>query len=114
VLPHVDWVGLDVKALPEDYDALTTRPGSGAAAWRSLALLLERGIALEVRITVDAGHFPPDRLDALLDRLRDAGVRQVVLQPCRDRQGRACVDAALLAGTSAKHQRAFRGLSVRG
>jgi len=114
VLPHVDWVGLDVKALPEDYDALTTRPGSGAAAWRSLALLLESGVAHEVRITVDADHFPPDRLHALLDRLRNTGARQVVLQPCRDRQGHACIDSALLAGASATHRPAFRSLSVRG
>lgn len=114
VLPHVDWVGLDVKALPEDYDALTTRPGSGAAAWRSLALLLASGVAHEVRITVDAERLPAGRLDALLDRLGEAGAAEVVLQPCRDRKGRACVDAALLAGASVEHRRAFRGLSVRG
>ncbi|MCU0767807.1 MAG: anaerobic ribonucleoside-triphosphate reductase activating protein [Gammaproteobacteria bacterium] len=114
VLPHVDWVGLDVKALPADYDALTTRRGSGVAAWRSLELLLAHGIPHEVRVTVDAAQFPADRLDALLDRLRDAGTPEVVLQPCRDRQGHACVDAALLEGATRAHHHAFRGISVRG
>lgn len=113
-LPHADWVGLDVKALPEDYDALTTRPRSGVGAWRSLSLLVASGVAHEVRVTVDAEHLPAERLDALLDRLREAGARQVVLQPCRDRHGRAGVDAALLTGAAAAHQQAFRGLSIRG
>ena len=33
-LPEVDWVGLDIKACPDDYDLVTGRPNSASMAWR--------------------------------------------------------------------------------
>lgn len=81
LLPLLDWVGLDIKARPEHYPALTGVPGSGEAAWASLALLQSSGVELQVRTTV-----PPDwsaaRLEALLDALAAAGVPHPSLQKC--------------------------------
>ena len=51
VLPLVDWVGLDIKDLPEHYPALTGTPGSGDRAWKSLELLQASGVPFEVRTT---------------------------------------------------------------
>lgn len=39
-LPHTDWVGIDVKAMPDDY-AAATGFGAGAKAWQSLDAVLE-------------------------------------------------------------------------
>jgi pyruvate formate lyase activating enzyme len=82
-LPWLDWVGLDIKALPEDYPAITGIPGSGDRAWASLALLLHAGVSMEVRTTPLPGLDDPHYLDALVRRLADAGVRDYVVQGCR-------------------------------
>lgn len=81
LLPLIDWVGLDIKALPDDYSALTGVPDSGERAWSSLALLVESGVSLEVRTTLMPG-WTPDYVRALSHRLATTGVRRYVLQAC--------------------------------
>jgi pyruvate formate lyase activating enzyme len=83
LLPLVDWIGLDIKALPEDYPLVTAVPGSGDKAWQSLHLLLEAGVDLEVRTTPMPGLDAPAYLDQLSQRLAAAGVRSWALQQCR-------------------------------
>lgn len=95
VLPLLDWVGLDIKALPEDYFALTGVKGSGENAWQSLSLLQAAGIPFDVRITVHDALLPPEQLDRLLARLRAAGVLFPVLQRCRHEH---VLDPSLLPG----------------
>jgi pyruvate formate lyase activating enzyme len=80
VLPQVDWVGLDIKTLPEHYPGLTSVPASGEAAWESLSRVLGSGVPYEVRVTIDPDLLPPDRLDRLLRRLARTGVRYLALQ----------------------------------
>ena len=48
----VDWVGLDIKALVEDYPSLTGVTNSGESAWRSARLLAASGVAHEIRTTL--------------------------------------------------------------
>jgi pyruvate formate lyase activating enzyme len=84
LLPLVDWVGVDIKALPEDYPLVTGVPGSGERAWQSLSLLLEAGVDLEVRTTPMPGLDDPAYIERLSQRLADAGVRRWVLQQCRE------------------------------
>lgn len=52
----VDWVGLDIKALPgQAYDLLAGRTHAGEKAWESLKILVNSQISdYEVRLTVDA------------------------------------------------------------
>jgi len=83
LLPFIDWVGLDIKALPADYSAITRIPDSGTRAWESLALLLDAGIDLQVRTTVLPGWRDEQDIRPLADRLAALGVRNHVLQPCR-------------------------------
>jgi pyruvate formate lyase activating enzyme len=103
LLPRLDWVGLDIKALPEDYRALTGAPDAGERAWRSLHLLLASGIPLEVRTTLvppgetfREGHSNPGddgdghfhfQVTTLMYRLATAGVQHYALQIIRDRSG---------------------------
>jgi pyruvate formate lyase activating enzyme len=79
----IDWVGLDIKALPEGYPAITGAAGSGERAWESLRFLLAAGVPLEVRTTPLPGHDGPADLKPLVDRLTGLGVREHRIQRCR-------------------------------
>jgi pyruvate formate lyase activating enzyme len=83
LLPLLDWVGLDIKAPPHRYDAITATPGSGARAWAGLDALLAHGGAHECRTTWHAGLFGVDELMALAQALAARGVRHWALQECR-------------------------------
>jgi pyruvate formate lyase activating enzyme len=79
----LDWVGLDIKALPEGYPAITGVADSGERAWESLRILLGAGIRIEVRTTVLPGWTLEDPLGPLMERLAAAGVGDYALQGCR-------------------------------
>ena len=86
VLPLVDWVGFDVKALAEDTALITGVRGSGAANWRSLELLLASGVDYECRTTVHWHLLDCHKLLTLAQRLRAAGVERHVAQCVRTEQ----------------------------
>ena len=60
-LPHTDWVGIDVKAMPDDY-AAATGFGAGAKAWQSLDAVLEAS-AERARPALAAEAADADRVD---------------------------------------------------
>jgi anaerobic ribonucleoside-triphosphate reductase activating protein len=78
-----DWVGFDVKALAEDGPMITGVPGSGKANWRSLELLLARGVDYECRTTVHWHLLQPTRLLLLGQRLQALGVKRFAVQMVR-------------------------------
>lgn len=88
LLPWLDWVGLDIKALPEGYPAITGVPGSGERAWTSLHQLLQAGLPLEVRTTLMPGWDFDHDIRPLMDRLAAVGVTHYVLQTMRARLAR--------------------------
>jgi pyruvate formate lyase activating enzyme len=83
VLPLCEWVGLDIKALPGLYAAVTGVRTSGVKAYESLRIVLDSGVDHEVRITVDPSLHSREHVETLVSRLRDAGVRSVALQQAR-------------------------------
>jgi pyruvate formate lyase activating enzyme len=83
VLPLVDWVGLDIKALPDAYPEVTGVSGSGERAWASLRLLLASGVPYEVRTTPMPGRDRPSDLQPLAGRLAEVGVQGHRIQTCR-------------------------------
>lgn len=96
-LPHADWVGLDVKALPDDYARVTGRAAAGERAWRSLALVLaahrdragtRHPLDYEVRTTVHPAAFDDEGVRRLGHRLADAGVETWSVQRFRDEGAR--------------------------
>ena len=101
VLPLVDWVGFDVKALAEDTALITGIRGSGAANWRSLELLLASGVDYECRTTVHWHLLDCLELWTLARRLRVAGVERYVVQCVRTAQ---MWDANLPAAPEPLHQ----------
>ncbi|MCB1775660.1 MAG: anaerobic ribonucleoside-triphosphate reductase activating protein [Gammaproteobacteria bacterium] len=83
LLPYIDWVGLDIKAHPEDYGVLTGIAGSGEKAFESLEYLVGSGVDHEVRVTVHDDLLPPPRLRELLERIDSYGPAAVSVQRCR-------------------------------
>lgn len=55
----LDWVGLDIKALPEDYADVASSPVAGQKAEQTLDLLVaaEAKVAFEVRLTLWRGNL---------------------------------------------------------
>lgn len=89
LLPLVDWVGLDIKALPGEYHRITGVAASGAKAFASLDLLVASGVAHEVRITVDPTVHTAAHVNGLIERVQSAGAQQTVLQEARPQGTRA-------------------------
>lgn len=78
----LDWIGLDIKALSEDYPDLTGVPGSGRRTRQSLELLLSADTPFDVRITVHDRLLPAAKLSSLVHELADVGIGRPVLQRC--------------------------------
>jgi pyruvate formate lyase activating enzyme len=111
LMPLLDWVGLDVKALPEDYGSITGAPDSGARGWASLEVLLGLGASLEVRTTLLPGWTLAGEVAPLMRRLAAAGVARYAVQSCRTEHS---LDRDLLdAGTSAPTRSALHDLGTR-
>ncbi len=94
VLPHVDWIGLDIKAPPSLYPAVTGIARAGAPAFESLDLVCASGVDYEVRTTVHPQLLPLRELESLAQALAARGVRKWMLQPFRPI---GCASAALNA-----------------
>jgi pyruvate formate lyase activating enzyme len=84
VLPMIDWIGLDIKAMPETYAQVTHRNHSGQAAWESLQKILKSGVAYEVRVTVHPQLISTDQLTILLNELAEKHVKHIRLQSARE------------------------------
>ena len=83
MLPLVDWVGFDVKALPEHGRLITGVEGSGEANWKSLEALVASGVEYECRTTVHWQLFDAERLWDMAQRLRKLGVERFAVQCVR-------------------------------
>ena len=83
LLPELDWVGFDVKALASDYPTITGVARSGVKNWQSLMRLLDSGVAFECRTTVHKNLISLSHLRVLAIQLAQAGVRRYVVQPVR-------------------------------
>ena len=92
ILPLLDWVGMDIKALFTDYARITAVPGSGEKALASARILLGSGVACEFRTTVQPQIFTQDSLLRLAEELAAMGIAHYALQEFRPE---GCVDDIL-------------------
>ncbi len=86
LLPLVDWIGFDVKAPRHLYRAITRVGGETTAAdqaFASLRMVLDSGVDVQVRTTVDPTVLSDDDVRALTATLHDLGVADHVLQEVR-------------------------------
>jgi len=91
LLPYLGWVGLDIKAEPVNYQAVTGRPSVAEKAEQSLRLLQAAQIDYEVRTTLHPKDFDLAAINSLLSWLTNQQVGKVALQLAR---GGQCLSAA--------------------
>lgn len=77
----LDWVGLDLKAMPDNYAQVAGPAVSGEKAWASARILSGAGIDTEVRVTVWPGG-PRDVVD-VVRAASDLGFSTFALQCAR-------------------------------
>ncbi len=94
LLPSIDWVGLDVKALPEAYPGLTGMPGSGALAWESVRLVAASGVPYQLRTTVHPELMSRPQQARLRQHLDGLRPLEHIWQACRTD---LCADSALIS-----------------
>lgn len=83
VLPLVDWVGMDIKATQQGYDAITLTADSARAVWASAEILVASGVAHEFRTTVHPALHTKSEILMLAQTLSAMGVRNYALQVFR-------------------------------
>ncbi len=93
LLPHVDWVGFDIKTQFADYGRITLASQSGERVRASAKLLLQSGVAHEFRTTVHPQLMSHTQLLQLAEELADFGVEHYALQEFR---AMGCADSSLL------------------
>ncbi|PFG35195.1 anaerobic ribonucleoside-triphosphate reductase activating protein [Sanguibacter antarcticus] len=101
VLGLVDWVGFDIKATPEKYAAITGIDSSAGQASRSLRLVLDAGVPVQVRTTVDPTVLTDSDVEEIAESLARLGVTDHVVQEVRT-EGASAAFAERLAA----HRRA--------
>lgn len=92
LLPHCDWVGMDIKAPFGRYERITGVPGSGEKALESARRLVESGVDYEFRTTVHPRLLGGNELLEMAQELAGLGAKNYVLQEFR---ARGCSDAEL-------------------
>jgi pyruvate formate lyase activating enzyme len=95
LLPALAWVGLDIKAPPGRYAAVTGVGASGDKAWESLDAVVASGVDYEVRLTVDPTVLRLADVEEVVRELDRRGAKPPVLQEVRA-QGARPEYAALL------------------
>lgn len=79
--------GLDIKGPSHAYVRITGRMLSGAAPFQSLKLLMDAGVAHEIRCTWHTDLVSIEVIDNLCAELRSLGAQPPVLQTCRSPAG---------------------------
>lgn len=110
LLPHLDWVGLDIKAPWARMDEVAGARHSGPRVRASLRHLLASGVAHECRTTWHPGLFSVEELATLADELLTLGVRRWALQECRTAGGPS---AALAPGHTQTFTSRFEQFTLR-
>ncbi|MDP3671199.1 MAG: anaerobic ribonucleoside-triphosphate reductase activating protein [Telluria sp.] len=98
LLPLLDWVGFDVKAPFEQYEAITGVAGSGSQARECAELILASGVDYECRTTIHPTLLAAAQVEELAATLAEMGVRNYALQVFR---AQGCADSALNAMATA-------------
>lgn len=114
IVPFLDWVGFDVKNAFREYDKIVNVRDQGILAKRSLEILIASNIDFEVRMTLHES-IATSSIVEVLKEISEMGVKQVVLQKCRDKNEKVVEhpifsDRILLEELS----KYFDSLSVRG
>lgn len=86
ILNDIDWIGLDVKALPENYERVTGRKSIADNVDQTLKMIMDSNIDYEVRITVHPLDMDITSIKLLIDRVSIFDVKNCVIQVARGGQ----------------------------
>ncbi|WP_444897306.1 anaerobic ribonucleoside-triphosphate reductase activating protein [Microbulbifer sp. SSSA005] len=86
LIQSLDWVGLDIKAMPENYPSITGVDGSGAAPWQCAELLAQSKIPLQVRLTRHPSLTTDAELNQIQEKLCGIGIEKLEIQRCNSEQ----------------------------
>lgn len=86
LLPYLDWVGLDIKALPADYELITTNRRAGLDSWAAIDALRTAGVDFECRLTWHGALQSAEQVVRVGRCLAERGVRRFAVQPARSEQ----------------------------
>src|SRR5690554_2283258 len=86
LLPWVDWVGLDIKALPSDYEIITTNRHAGQESWAAISALQKAGVDFECRMTWHGALHSANQILEVSDQLARRGVERFSVQVARTGQ----------------------------
>lgn len=86
LLPWLDWVGLDIKALPADYEIITTNRHAELESWAAIGALQKAGVDFECRMTWHGALQSPEQVIAVGEHLADQGVHRFAVQIARSDQ----------------------------
>lgn len=104
LLPLLDWVGLDIKAPSAKYQAVTGRAPDNSKPMRTLQMLLDAGINVQVRTTLDPLTLDEEDIVTIREEVIAMGVTDYVVQRVRP-DGTNPEYAAALAEYRQKTQR---------
>ena len=114
LLSKLDWVGFDIKAPCQAYERITGVRLSAESAFESLRLLLNAGVAYEVRTTLHPELLTLADMRQLKDELVAAGVANYVVQRYRPHDARSKAPAVELnQAMLLELQREFATFTVR-
>jgi anaerobic ribonucleoside-triphosphate reductase activating protein len=83
LLPWLDWVGLDIQAMPAAYEAVTTSRHSGPESWGAIAELQRAEVSFECRMTWHRALHTREEVVSIGEMLSQRGVAQFALQIAR-------------------------------
>lgn len=83
ILPHIDWVGIDIKAPWDAYERITGVKGTGELVQESLEAILASGVTMEARTTWHPALLSPKDVSAIAHDLAGRGVRTWAIQAYR-------------------------------
>lgn len=93
LIPKLHWVGLDIKALPQNYAAITRVRDSGQPAWQSARLLADARVPLQIRLTRHPSLTTEKEIAQIRYELKKIGIDELVVQKCNTEN---CLDRALI------------------
>lgn len=86
LLPWVDWVGLDIKALPSGYQSVTTCSRSGRDSWAAIETLQKAEVNFECRMTWHGTLHSMGQVLGISEQLARRGVQRFYVQVARSEQ----------------------------
>jgi pyruvate formate lyase activating enzyme len=92
VLPHLDWVGMDIKAPFPDYERITGIGDSGEKAEQSARLVRESGVAHEFRTTLDPFLMKDNRIRKLQQLISHEWKSAFRIQALSGMESRICAE----------------------